>query len=89
MQTRGIFCPKTKLLSSEEGPRTMPSVVSHQLVVALTERGGINVLPEEEEYLLLKLRLGRLNVIFTSPNPQFGQAAWSECRSTLEICFVA
>ena len=32
----------------------MPSVVSHQLVVALTERGRINVLPEEEEYLIIK-----------------------------------
>ena len=32
----------------------MPSVVSHQLVVALTERGRINVLPEEGEYLIIK-----------------------------------
>ena len=34
----------------------MPSVVSHQLVVALTERGRINVLPEEEEYLIIKIK---------------------------------
>ena len=38
----------------------MPSVVSHQLVVALTERGRINVLPEEGEYLIIKIKIRKI-----------------------------